>query len=49
VKAQLEAVDPLFDPPTRLNRTVLARWASWDTRFGILARRPNVGRLFVTP
>jgi putative hydroxymethylpyrimidine transport system substrate-binding protein len=49
VKAQLEAVDPLFDPPMRLNRTVLARWASWDTRFGILARRPNVGRLFVTP
>jgi len=49
VSAQLKAVDPLFYPPMRLNRMVLARWASWDTRFGILARRPNVDRLFVTP
>jgi len=48
VRAQLRAVDPLFDPPMRLNRTMLARWASWDARFGILARRPNVRRLFVT-
>src|SRR3954467_3123009 len=27
-RAQLKAVDPLFDPPMRLNRTMLARWAS---------------------
>src|SRR3954452_15513757 len=47
--AQLKASDPRFYPPLRLNRMVLARWASWDTRFGILARRPNVDRLFVTP
>jgi NitT/TauT family transport system substrate-binding protein/putative hydroxymethylpyrimidine transport system substrate-binding protein len=46
VKAQLDAVDPLFDPPLRLDRDVLAKWASWDARFGILPRRPNVGRLF---
>jgi putative hydroxymethylpyrimidine transport system substrate-binding protein len=46
VKAQLAAVDPLFDPPMRLDRAVLARWASWDTRFGILPRRPKVRRLF---
>src|SRR3954451_22754990 len=49
VAAPLKAGDPLFYPPMRLNRMVLARWASWDTRFGILARRPNVDRLFVTP
>src|SRR4051795_6554337 len=46
VKAQMAAVDPLFDPPARFNRAVLAKWAAWDARFGILPRRPNVGRLF---
>jgi len=46
VKAQLDAVDPLFDPPLRLDRALLARWATWDARFGILPRRPNVARLF---
>jgi NitT/TauT family transport system substrate-binding protein/putative hydroxymethylpyrimidine transport system substrate-binding protein len=49
VRAQLKAVDPLFDPPMRLNRAILRRWAAWDARFGILPRRPNVRRLFVTP
>jgi putative hydroxymethylpyrimidine transport system substrate-binding protein len=49
VKAQLKAVDPLFDPPLRFNRPVLARWAAWDTRFGILPRQPNVRRLFEAP
>jgi putative hydroxymethylpyrimidine transport system substrate-binding protein len=49
VKAQLKAVDPLFDPPLRFDRPVLQRWATWDARFGILPRRPNVARLFVTP
>ncbi|MEA2426244.1 MAG: putative hydroxymethylpyrimidine transport system substrate-binding protein [Thermoleophilaceae bacterium] len=46
VKAQMDAVDPLFDPPLRLDRAVLAKWAAWDARFGILPRRPNVARLF---
>ena len=46
VKAQLQAVDPLFDPPLRFNRAALQRWAGWDARFGILPRRPNVRRLF---
>ena len=49
VSAQLKAVDPLFDPPIRFNRAVLERWAAWDARFGILPRKPNVARLFVTP
>ena len=46
VKAQMKAVDPLFDPPLRLDRAVLAKWADWDARFGILPRRPNLRRLF---
>jgi hypothetical protein len=46
VKAQLDAVDPLFDPPLRLDAAVLAKWAAWDARFGILPRRPNVRRVF---
>jgi putative hydroxymethylpyrimidine transport system substrate-binding protein len=46
VKAQLDAVDPLFDPPLRFDAATLAKWASWDARFGILPRRPDVRRLF---
>jgi NitT/TauT family transport system substrate-binding protein/putative hydroxymethylpyrimidine transport system substrate-binding protein len=49
VKAQLQAVDPLFDPPMRFNRPILDRWATWDARFGILPRKPNVDRLFQAP
>jgi NitT/TauT family transport system substrate-binding protein/putative hydroxymethylpyrimidine transport system substrate-binding protein len=46
VRAQLDAVRPLFQPPMRLDENVLRRWASWDERVGILPRRPNVARLF---
>jgi putative hydroxymethylpyrimidine transport system substrate-binding protein len=46
VRAQLDAVDPLFDPPLRFDPAVLRQWASWDARFGILPRRPNLARLF---
>jgi putative hydroxymethylpyrimidine transport system substrate-binding protein len=46
VRAQMTAVDPLFDPPMRFDPAVLAKWADWDARFGILPRRPNVKRLF---
>jgi NitT/TauT family transport system substrate-binding protein/putative hydroxymethylpyrimidine transport system substrate-binding protein len=46
VAAQMRAVDPLFDPPLRLDRALLGKWASWDARFGILPRRPDVARLF---
>jgi NitT/TauT family transport system substrate-binding protein/putative hydroxymethylpyrimidine transport system substrate-binding protein len=49
VAAQLKAVDPLFDPPMRFDRAVLAQWAAWDARFGILPRKPNVARLFQAP
>jgi NitT/TauT family transport system substrate-binding protein/putative hydroxymethylpyrimidine transport system substrate-binding protein len=47
VRAQLKAVSPAFRPPLRLDRPVLERWADWDKRFGILKRRPDVGRTFV--
>ena len=46
VAAQLKAVDPLFDPPLRFDPGVLAKWAAWDARFGILPQRPNVKKLF---
>ena len=46
VKAQMDAVDPLFDPPMRLDRDLLTKWAAWDARFGILPRRPDVAKLF---
>jgi NitT/TauT family transport system substrate-binding protein/putative hydroxymethylpyrimidine transport system substrate-binding protein len=49
VAAQLKAVSPLFDPPLRFNRAVIGEWATWDARFGILPRRPNVARLFAAP
>jgi putative hydroxymethylpyrimidine transport system substrate-binding protein len=48
VRAQLNAVDPLFDPPMRFDPAALRKWATWDARFGILPRRPNVARLFDT-
>jgi putative hydroxymethylpyrimidine transport system substrate-binding protein len=46
VAAQLRAVRPLLDPSLRLDRRVLERWAEFDARVGILARRPDVGRAF---
>jgi hypothetical protein len=44
----MRAVDPLFDPPMRLDRALLDEWATWDTRFGILPKRPNTSKLFDT-
>ena len=46
VRAQLDAVAPALRPPLRLDRPLLERWAGFDARFGILERRPDVGRLF---
>jgi putative hydroxymethylpyrimidine transport system substrate-binding protein len=46
VRAQLDAVDPLFDPPLKFDRAMLDRWAAWDARFGILPHKPDVARLF---
>ncbi len=44
--AQLRAVAPAFEPPLRLRRPALDGWAAFDTRFGILDRRPDVDRAF---
>jgi putative hydroxymethylpyrimidine transport system substrate-binding protein len=46
VRAQLDAVAPALLPPIRLDRAALRGWASFDARFGILARRPDVDRAF---
>jgi NitT/TauT family transport system substrate-binding protein/putative hydroxymethylpyrimidine transport system substrate-binding protein len=46
VRAQLDAVRPLFEPVLRLDRDVLDRWADFDARVGLVDRRPDVGRLF---
>jgi NitT/TauT family transport system substrate-binding protein/putative hydroxymethylpyrimidine transport system substrate-binding protein len=46
VRAQLKAVGPALRPPLTLNRAALERWADFDKRFGILERRPDVGRAF---
>ena len=46
VRAQLDAVAPALRPVLRLDRALLERWATFDERFGILERRPDVERLF---
>jgi len=44
--AQLAAVAPAFAPALELDRRRLEGWAAFDTRFGILKRRPDVDRAF---
>jgi NitT/TauT family transport system substrate-binding protein/putative hydroxymethylpyrimidine transport system substrate-binding protein len=46
VRAQLDAVAPALLPPIRLDRRALEGWASFDARFGILDKRPDVNRAF---
>jgi putative hydroxymethylpyrimidine transport system substrate-binding protein len=46
IRAQLRAVGPAFAPGLRLKRDVLERWADFDSRIGIVDRRPDVGRAF---
>jgi putative hydroxymethylpyrimidine transport system substrate-binding protein len=52
LQAQLDALEPALSPPGGriggLDPQVLARWASWEARFGIVPRPPDVGRLFDT-
>jgi len=45
-RAQLDAVAPAFEPPLTLRREAIEGWAAFDTRFGILERRPDVDRAF---
>jgi NitT/TauT family transport system substrate-binding protein/putative hydroxymethylpyrimidine transport system substrate-binding protein len=46
IEAQLEATAPLFEPPVRLDRAILERWADFDDRIGIVDERPDVDRAF---
>jgi putative hydroxymethylpyrimidine transport system substrate-binding protein len=46
IAAQFAALKPIVDPTLRLDRAVLGQWASFDARFGILRRRPDVARTF---
>ena len=48
VLAQYAAVKPALSPPIRLQPSALRGWASFDTRFGILSRPPDVSRAFDT-
>ncbi|HZV74717.1 MAG TPA: ABC transporter substrate-binding protein [Conexibacter sp.] len=50
--AQLDALTPALSPPGGriggFDPQVLARWARWEAQFGIVARPPDVRRLFDT-
>jgi putative hydroxymethylpyrimidine transport system substrate-binding protein len=48
IAAQLAAVRPALSPPIRLQPASLAGWASFDTRFGILSRPPDLAKAFDT-
>ena len=46
VRAQLDAVQPVFADGLRLDRAVLERWADFDARIGLVEQRPDVERAF---
>jgi NitT/TauT family transport system substrate-binding protein/putative hydroxymethylpyrimidine transport system substrate-binding protein len=46
VRAQLDAVLPIFADGLRLDRAVLEQWADFDVRIGLVKQRPDVGRAF---
>jgi putative hydroxymethylpyrimidine transport system substrate-binding protein len=46
IRAQLDAVTPLFEPGLRLNRRIIRRWADFELRIGLIDRRPQVDRAF---
>jgi NitT/TauT family transport system substrate-binding protein/putative hydroxymethylpyrimidine transport system substrate-binding protein len=48
IRAELAAVRPILAPGVALNFSALKAWASFDVRFGILRRAPNVRALFVS-
>jgi putative hydroxymethylpyrimidine transport system substrate-binding protein len=52
LERQLDVLVPALSPPAGriggLDPEVLARWARWEARFGIVATPPDVGRLFDT-
>jgi NitT/TauT family transport system substrate-binding protein/putative hydroxymethylpyrimidine transport system substrate-binding protein len=46
VRAQLDAVAPVFADGLALDRDVLERWADFDVRIGLVEQRPDVDRAF---
>jgi len=52
LQAQLDALEPALSPPGEpigaLDPRVLAQWARWEARFGIVARPPDLAALFDT-
>jgi putative hydroxymethylpyrimidine transport system substrate-binding protein len=46
VRAQLDAVLPIFADDLKLDRPVLEQWADFDTRIGLVKTRPDVDRAF---
>lgn len=52
LERQLNVLEPALAPPGEriggLDPQVLARWARWEARFGIVDRPPDVARLFDT-
>lgn len=46
IRAQLDAVTPLFEPGLRLDRRIIQRWADFQLRIGLVDRRPQVDRAF---
>jgi NitT/TauT family transport system substrate-binding protein/putative hydroxymethylpyrimidine transport system substrate-binding protein len=46
IRAELDAIAPALSPPIRLDQPVLARWAAFDSRLGILRRTPAVSETF---
>jgi putative hydroxymethylpyrimidine transport system substrate-binding protein len=46
VRAQLDAVAPVFARRLKLDRGVLERWADFDAEIGIVRQRPDVAKAF---
>jgi NitT/TauT family transport system substrate-binding protein/putative hydroxymethylpyrimidine transport system substrate-binding protein len=46
VRAQLDAVRPVFARHLRLDPAVIDRWATFDARIGIVDQRPDVQKAF---
>ena len=46
VRAQLRAVAPTYASGLRLDRPVLARWAAWEAKVGIVRHPPDVAKAF---
>jgi NitT/TauT family transport system substrate-binding protein/putative hydroxymethylpyrimidine transport system substrate-binding protein len=46
IRAQLDAVAPLFAAGLRMDRRIIERWADFQVRIGLIDRRPAVNRAF---